>query len=69
MRSHVTLEQPRSGEAFATDVAFAGQCMSASVHLESRQRCVALIAKFARKCLLDLVGSVQLQMLDVTRLR
>lgn len=68
MGSNMALKQPGSGEALAADLALAGQGVRARVHLQRRQRRVALVAELAGERLLNLVGSVQLLMLDVTRL-
>ena len=62
--AHVTLEQPRSGEALAADVALARQRVCASVHLQGGQRRVALVAELAGETLLDLIGAMQFLMLD-----
>ena len=66
--SDVTLEKSGSGEALAAEVALAGEGVRTRVHLQRRQRRVTLVAKFARKSFLDLVGSVQFLMLDVSGL-
>jgi len=66
--SKVALEQPGPGEALSADVTLARQRVGPDVHLQCRQRRVALVAELAGKVLLDLVGRVHLLVLDVTGL-
>ena len=62
----MTLKKPGSGKALSTNGAFTWKGMRPCVHLQRRQRRVTFVAKFAGKGLLDLVGIVQLLMLDVS---
>ena len=64
--SKVPLQKPRSGKALSANVAFAGKRVGANVHLECRERSVTLVAKLARKSLLNLIGRVHLLVLDVS---
>jgi hypothetical protein len=62
----VTLKKPGSGKALSTNGAFTWKSVGPCVHLQRRQRRVTFVAKFARKGILDLVGAMQLLMLDVS---
>ncbi len=62
----MTLKKPGSGKALSANGAFTRKGMRPCVHLQRRQRRVTFVAKFAGIGLLDLVGIVQLLMLDVS---
>ena len=66
---HVTLEQPRTGEGLAALRALAGQGVGPDVHLQRGLGGVVLAAVLTRELLLDLVGAVQLLMLQEPGLR
>ena len=66
---HVTLEQPRTGEGLAALRALAGQGVRPDVHLQCGLGGVVLAAVLTRELLLDLVGAVQLLMLQEPGLR
>jgi len=67
MSSDVSLEQPRSGESFATQVALAWKSVSANVHLQCTQRHVFLLTELAYERLLVLTCTVELKVFRETR--
>ena len=69
VRPHVPLEQPRTGEGLAALRALAGQGVRPDVHLQRGLGGVVLAAVLTRELLLDLVGAVQLLMLQEPGLR
>ena len=65
---HVALQQPGAGEGFTALPTFTGEGVGPDVHLESRLGVVVLVTVLAGELLLDLVGGVQLLVLQVARL-
>ena len=63
VRAHMTLQQPRSAETLAADLAFARQRVRPDVHFERTKRVVSLVAVFARELLLNLSAAVELLVL------
>ncbi len=58
--SDVSLQQPRSTEAFAADFTLTRQSVRSDVHFESAQRRVRLFAVFTREAFGDLGATVKL---------
>lgn len=53
--ANVALQQPRSREGFAAEMAFAGKCVRPDVHLEGAQAGVLFFAELADEGLFSLV--------------
>lgn len=67
VRPDVSLQQPRPGESFATDLAHARQGMASDVHLEGSQADVFLLAVLAAERFPGLGVTVQLSVLGKAR--
>lgn len=70
--SDMSLQQPRPGESFSTQVTFARQRMRANVHFQRTERCVHFWTKLAAKWFLRQVsfgdGTVELAMFGKSRI-
>ena len=66
MCANVALQQPRSGETFATNVTLAWQSMGTNMHLEGGQGGVAFGTEFTGKSLGDLICTMELQMFGMS---
>ena len=63
---HVTLQEPGPGEGLAALGALARQRVGADVHFQGGLGVVRLLTILAAELFLDLVGGVQVLVLDIT---